>query len=80
MNKLVGDGLNESGVLTSMINLLDDRRYKYKVNDYLTKSSKFMNSETIKIQELTYPNIQSLPNKVASKYLNNSHTHILKIK
>ena len=80
INKLVGDGESEFGILTSMINLLDDRRYRYRVKDYLSKSAKYLKSETKKITELTYPTTQSLPNNVLSKYIDENHAIILKIK
>ena len=80
INKLVGDGESEFGILTSMINLLDDRRYRYRVKDYLSKSAKYLKSETKNITELTYPTTQSLPNNVLSKYIDENHAIILKIK
>ncbi len=80
VNKLIGDGESEFGILTSMINLLDDRRYRYRVKDYLSKSAKYLKSEAKKITELTYPTTQSLPNNVLSKYIDDNHALILKIK
>ena len=80
VNKLVGDGESEFGTLTSMINLLDDRRYRYRLKDYLSKSAKYLKSETRKFSELTYPTSQFLPNKVSSKYIDDKHTFILNIK
>ena len=79
-NKLIGDGESEFGILTSMINLLDDRRYRYRVKDYLSKSAKYLKIETKKITELTYPTTQSLPNYVLSKYIDDNYALILKIK
>jgi hypothetical protein len=80
VNKLVGDGVTEAGLLTSMINLLNDRKYTYIVKDYLSESSEYLNIESRKIAELTYPRIESLPNIISSKYLDNNHSMILKIK
>jgi hypothetical protein len=79
INELVGDGKTEFGVLTSMINLLDDRRYRYMVNDYLSRSSKYLSSEIKKIPELTYPTVKSLPNKFSSTYITDNKTLIFKI-
>ena len=80
VNKLVGDGVTEAGLLTSMINLLNDRRYTYIVKDYLSESSEYLNIEARKLTELTYPRFESLPNRISSKYLDNNHSIILKIK
>ena len=80
VNKLVGDGVTQAGLLTSMINSLNDRRYTYIVKDYLSESSGYLNIESRKIAELTCPRIESLPNIISSKYLDNNHSIILKIK
>ena len=80
VNKLVGDGVTQAGLLTSMINSLNDRRYTYIVKDYLSESSEYLNIEARKLTELTYPRFESLPNRISSKYLDNNHSIILKIK
>jgi len=80
VNRLVGDGAIESGILTSLINLLDDKRYRYKVNDFLSRSDEYLKTEIKIISELTYPTTQSLPNNLSSKYINGDSTLILKIK
>ena len=77
---MVGDEESEFGILTSMINLLDDRRYRYRVKDYLSKSAKYLTSEVSKISELTYPTTQSLPNNVILKYMDDKHAVLIKIK
>jgi len=79
VNTLVGDKEAEFGILTGMINLLYDRRYTYKINDYLSKTNKYLKSETNKIPELTYPTIQTLPNRLSSKFIKRDRTLIFKI-
>ena len=77
--ELIGNGDDEFGILTSTINLLDNRRYRYMLDDYLSKTSDILKNELKEQSDLTYPFTQNLPNKVISKYINQSKSLIVNI-
>jgi len=79
INKLVGDGTTEPGVLTTMINLFDDRRYSFKISAYLSNSSEYLKTEVKQMQTLVYPNFQLLPNKLINLFFQDTLTIIYKI-
>ena len=80
IKKLVGDGKAEFGILTATINLLDDRRYQHKVNDFLVQSSKHLRKDAIQLQELTYPTFHSLPSRIITQFSDSSNNIIYNLK
>ena len=78
INKLVGDGATEFGILTTLINLLDDKRYRYMIDDFLSRSTKYLSSEIKLIPELVYPKAHSLSHK-HSKFITDDRALIIKI-
>lgn len=80
LNELVGDGESKLGILTTVINILDSRRYGYLLEDYLSKSSNLLKGELKQKTDLMYPFTQNLPNKVASNYLDKNKSLLLNLK
>ena len=72
-NLLVGDGERVFGLLTSTIDLFDDRRYQYKVENFLVQSRFYLSNEVKRIPEVIYPSIHSLPISMSSKLIKNSN-------
>ena len=79
-NLLVGDGERVFGLLTSTIDLFDDRRYQYKVENFLVQSRFYLNNEVKRIPDVIYPSIHSLPITISSKLIKNSNSIIYKLK
>ena len=79
-NRLVGDGEKVFGLLTSTIDLFNDRRYKYKVENFLVQSQLFLSNEVKRIPDVIYPSIHSLPITISSKLIKKSNSIIYKLK
>ena len=77
--KLVGDGEGELGILTSTINLFSKRKFTYRLEDFLSKSSDLLKREVKEQTELTYPFIENLPNKIYSKFIQQEKSLLLNI-
>ena len=80
VNLLVGDSEKVFGLLTSTIDLFDDRRYQYKVENFLVQSQFFLSNEVKRIPDVIYPSIHSLPIAIYSKLIKNSNSIIYKLK
>ena len=80
VNLLVGDSEKVFGLLTSTIDLFDDRRYQYKVENFLVQSQFFLSNEVKRIPDVIYPSIHSLPITISSKLIKNSNSIIYKLK
>ena len=80
VNLLVGDSEKVFGLLTSTIDLFDDRRYQYKVENFLVQSQFFLSNEVKRIPDVIYPSIHSLPITIYSKLIKNSNSIIYKLK
>ena len=79
-NLLVGDGERALGLLTTTIDLFDDRRYQYKVENFLVQSGFYLNNEVKRISDVIYPSIHSLPISISSKLIKNSNPLIYNLK
>jgi len=80
VNLLVGDSEKVFGLLTSTIDLFDDRRYQYKVENFLVQSQFFLSNEVKRIPDVIYPSIHSLPITISSKLIKKSNSIIYKLK